>query len=158
MPNPGSTQRREVHYGSIEQFRGDVERLAETGYHTVGLWTYPQILDHLARSFHASLDGFGFKAPWWARFFVAPLVKNSFLTKTMKPGFKLPRSALAIMPATGLTLSAAIDNLREAIDRYTRDPQRSEHPFLGRLAEQEWDSLHLRHSELHMSYVVPEEV
>jgi hypothetical protein len=105
----------------------------------------------------ASLDGFGFKAPWRARVLIAPLMKNSFLTKTMKPGFKLPKSARALMPESGLSISGAMENLRKALARVTHEQANAEHPFLGKLASQEWTSLYLRHAELHMSFVVPEE-
>ena len=149
--------RREIHYASLDQFQADAERLSKGKFHTVGKWSYPQILDHLARTMTASLDGFGFKAPWWARTFIAPLAKNSFLTKTMKAGFKLPKSARSLAPAGDLSLPAAIENLRNAMTRCTRETPQAEHPFLGKLASQEWNSLYLRHAELHMSFVIPED-
>lgn len=157
MATTTSTARREVHYTSLDDFRADAERLARTTVHTVGNWTYPQILDHLARSITASVDGYGFKAPWIARVFIAPLVKNSFLTKPMRAGFRLPASAKAILPGDDLSVSAAIEKLRSALARFENETQRAPHPFLGMLAGQEYNSLHLRHGELHMSFVVPDE-
>jgi hypothetical protein len=157
MPTTISKARREIHYTSLDDFLSDANRTAKTQFHTVGNWTYPQILDHLARSFTASLDGFGFKAPWFARVFIAPLVKNSFLTKTMRAGFKLPARAKALLPEAELDLTAALDKLRNALARFENEPQRAPHPFLGNLASQEYVSMHLRHCELHMSFVVPDE-
>jgi len=152
-----SKARREVHYASLDDFRADADRLAKTKIHTVGNWTYPQILDHLTKTIKASLDGFGFKAPWFARVFIAPLVKNSFLTKPMRAGFKLPASAKPIMPESDLNLPTALDNVHKVLERYKDEPQRAPHPFLGVLASQEYTSAHLRHCELHMSFVVPDE-
>lgn len=152
-----SKTRREVHYTSLDDFRADADQLSKTNVHTVGNWTYPQILDHLTKTFSASIDGFGFKAPWFARVIIAPLVKNSFLTKPMRAGFKLPASAKALLPENGLTLPTALDNMHKALDRYENEPQRAPHPFLGPLASQEYTSAHLRHCELHMSFVVPDE-
>ena len=157
MSTMTSPTRREVHYDSLNDFRADAERLARTTVRTVGNWTYPQILDHLAKSITASFDGYGFKAPWWARVFIAPVVKNSMLTKTMRPGFRLPRSAAAFLPNNDVTLSTALENLHSALARYEKEPQRAPHPFLGMLASQEYTMLHLRHGELHMSFVVPDE-
>jgi hypothetical protein len=148
--------RRQVRYESLDDFLADAERLSNMPIHTVGNWSYPQILDHLARTVTASLDGFGFKAPAWARLLIAPFVKNSFLTKTMKAGFNLPKSAAALIPTNDLTLSAAMENLRKALARFRNEPAGAEHPFFGKLASQEWNSLHLRHAELHMSFVVPD--
>lgn len=157
MSATASRPRRDVHYTSLDDFRADADRLARTALHTVGTWTYPQILDHLAKSIAASLDGYGFKAPWFARVLIAPLMKNSFLTKPMRAGFRLPASAKAIMPDNDVTLPTAIEKLHSALARYEVESQRAPHPFLGMLASQEYDSLHLRHCELHMSFVVPDE-
>ncbi len=148
--------RRQVRYESLDDFLADAERLSKTPIHTVGKWSYPQILDHLARTVTASIDGFGFKAPTWARLLIAPFVKNSFLTKTMKAGFNLPKRASALIPTSELTVPAAIENLRNSLVRFRKEPAEAEHPFFGKLASQEWNSLHLRHAELHMSFVVPD--
>jgi hypothetical protein len=149
--------RRVVHYSSLDEFQAEAEHLAKGKFRTIGNWSFSEILDHLAKTMTASVDGFGFKAPWWARVLIAPLMKNSFLTKTMKPGFKLPKAAWALMPANALSPAGAMENLRTALARVTNEPANAEHPFLGKLASQEWTSLHLRHAELHMSFVVPEE-
>jgi hypothetical protein len=152
-----SSARHQIHYTSLDDFRADADRMGRALVRTVGNWTYPQILDHLAKSITASLDGFGFKAPWVARVFIAPLMKNSFLTKTMRPGFRLPRSAKGLLPGNDLTVPVSLDNLHTALARYENEPQRAPHPFLGMLASQEYTSLHLRHCELHMSFVVLDE-
>jgi hypothetical protein len=149
--------RREVRYNSIDELLADAERLANGKFRTVGQWTYPQILDHLAKAFVASIDGFGFQAPWFARVLIAPFAKKSFLTKTMKAGFRLPKSAAAILPDSDLALPAALERLKQAIARYKQEPQRAPHPFLGMLTPDDYDRLHMRHSELHLSFMVPDE-
>ena len=156
MTTTTTTARREVRYESLDEVMADAERLAGAKVRTLGQWTYPQILDHLGKSVLASMDGYGFRAPWVVRVFIAPLMKNSFLTKPMKPGFKLPRSATAILPGADVSMQAALECLRKAVARLKTEPGRAPHPFLGNLASQEYTALHLRHSELHMSFVVPE--
>jgi hypothetical protein len=157
MPAASAASRRVLHYATLEEFQADAERLARGNSRTVGRWTYPQILDHLSRSIVASIDGFGFQAPWFARKLIAPFLKNSFLTKPMRAGFQLPARAVAILPGDDLSLSAAIEKLQHALRRFASETQRAEHPFLGKLASQESTALQLRHAELHMSFVVPEE-
>lgn len=156
MSTTTAAARRQVRYGTLDEIVADAERLARGKFHTLGAWTYPQILDHVARAMAASLDGFGFKSPWVARFLIAPFVKNSILYKGMKPGFKLPKSAVRLLPAPDIDLETALDGLRKAVARWKTEPQRAPHPFFGKLAEQEHTALHLRHAELHMSFVVPE--
>ena len=148
--------RRTIRYVTLAELLEDVERLAAGGHRTLGNWSFGQILDHLARAMTCAIDGFGFKAPWIARALIAPFIKNSLITKGMKPGFKLPRRAEALLPANEISLEAGLNNLRQAIHRFEREPTRQYHPFLGNLASQEWVSLELRHAELHMSFVVPE--
>jgi hypothetical protein len=153
--NPAS--RRELHYASLDEFQVDVERLALGKFRTVGKWSYSQILDHLAKTMICSLDGYGFKAPWFVRVILAPLFKNSFLTMPMKAGFKLPeKMAGALLPASDLSLPAALDRIRTAISRCKNETPAADHPAFGKLASQEWNSLYLRHAELHMSFVVLE--
>jgi hypothetical protein len=147
--------RREVHYASLDEFQADVERLTNGKFRTVGNWSFPQILDHLAKTMKCSLDGFGFRAPWFIRA-AAPFIKNSFLTKPMKAGFRLPKKMSALLPANNLSLPAAFDNVRNVIARCQSETPQGAHPVFGKLAGQEWTSLHLRHAELHMSFVVPE--
>jgi hypothetical protein len=157
MPAIAAT-RRELHFTRIDEILTDIDRLSRGKFHTIGNWTFPQIVDHLARAIQASIDGFGFQAPWWARKIVAPLLKNSILTKPMWSGFKLPETAKALMPDSEITLAAAIDKLKQAVARFQQEHKRAPHPFLGLMPPREYELLHLRHSELHLSFVVPDEI
>ena len=147
--------RRQVEYSTLEELRLDAESIATGPYTTVGKWTYGQILDHLAQAIHASIDGFPFGAPWYMRL-VAPLVKNSVLTKRMKPGFRLPKAADSYLPSPDVAVEDALSRLVNGIDRLDTENPTAAHPVFGKLAREEWISLHLRHSELHMSFVVPD--
>jgi len=157
MSTAPANARRVLHYASLDEFQADAECLAKMNHRTVGRWTYSQILDHLSRTIVASIDGFGFQAPWFARKLIAPFVRNAFLTKPMRAGFKLPARAAAILPGEELSLPAAIEKLQQALQRFASETKRADHPFLGTLASQESTALHLRHAELHMSFVVPAE-
>lgn len=150
--------RREVRYANLSEFLRDAERLATIRVQTVGNWTYGQILQHLAVAIRGSLDGYGFKAPWFARCVIAPLVKNRLLTKRMPAGIRLPSRAEGLIPPADVSLETSLEELRHELARLGKaERDMAPHPFLGRLASQEWNSLHLRHAELHMSFVVPME-
>jgi hypothetical protein len=73
----------------------------------------------------------------------------------MSPGFKLPKSQEALLPANSQPVEEAIENLRKAVARFEREEPTAEHPALGKLTPSEWVQLHLRHCELHMSFVKP---
>lgn len=148
--------RRQLHYASLSDFMADAERLAHLAVRTVGGWTFPQILEHLAIDVECASNGYGFKAPWFARVLVAPFVKNSIITKGMRPGFKLPKRAAKLMPDSNVSLESSLARLQAAVANFNKGhTEEVAHPFLGQMALQEWVSYLLRHAELHMSFVVP---
>ena len=159
MTTPASTptQRRVVRYSTLMEFVADAEQIAMGEYVTVGKWSFGQILSHLALTMHCSFDGFGFKAPWFARTFIAPFVKNSCFTKPLQAGFKLPATVTALVPPAEASVEDGLIAVREAIDRYQSELPKAPHPFFGQLTREEYVCLTLRHSELHMSFVVPVE-
>ena len=146
--------RRELHYSNLNDIITDAESLASGEYRTSGNWTFGQILEHLAMAMDCSIDGFGFKAPWLVRTFVAPVIKNRVFSKPMPAGFKLPAKASRLQPGD-VTVEEGLEHLKRAIARYETETPSAPHPFFGKLARQEWVSLTLRHAELHMSFVHP---
>ena len=45
---------------------------------------------------------------------------------------------------------------RATIQRMKAESQRHPSPFLGQMTREQWDQLHCRHSELHLSFLIPE--
>ncbi len=156
MPS-APNQRRHVVYVTLQDFRKDVQHLAGVDVTCVGNWSYAQIVEHLARAIDASIDGFSFRSNWLVRTLAAPLIKNRLLTRPMKPGFTLPRRANSYLPDPDTDFDAAHTHLESAIERLATTTPTAAHPFLGRLSDREWLALHLRHAEMHMSFVVPRE-
>jgi hypothetical protein len=149
------TQRRSIEFTTLDEVRADIEALAAGSYVTVGNWSFAQILDHLGSSLIASIDGFPFKASWFVRWFVAPMIKNSILTNQMMPGFKLPKKFSSYLPSEECTMDEALPKVLAAIKRFDDEIPVADHPFFGKMASEEWMNLHVRHAELHMSFVVP---
>lgn len=147
--------RRTVRYATLEEFKEDLDSLLEGSCETVGNWTLAQIIDHIGDTFHASIDGIDYKAPWFARTFIAPFMKNSVLIKPMKPGIQLPKDAQKFLPPSDVTLEAAVEKVRSGLTRLESELPVADHPFFGKMASEEWMQLHLRHCELHMSFIVP---
>ncbi|MFO1042823.1 MAG: DUF1569 domain-containing protein [Planctomycetaceae bacterium] len=143
--------RRSIRYASLSDLLRDAEKLAASNVRTLGNWSFGQILKHLAMSIDSSIDGTGFMLRAPVRWLMSLLMKKKFLTQPIPAGFK---SVQQFIPNTtsveeGLTL------LRTAIERQQREPNRALHPAFGKLSNAEWDAFNLRHSELHMSFVVP---
>ncbi len=148
-------QRRTLNFSTLAEFQADAERWSRSELKTVGNWTFGQILEHLARVMNCSIDGFGVKASWYRRVFVAPLIRNSLLTEQMKPGVKLPKRASVLIAGPETSTETGLRNVRNAIARLQGEQPMAAHPLLGKMTTEEWLSLHLRHAELHMSFVVP---
>lgn len=150
-------RRRQVEYRELSEILQDARALAVRPCVTVGAWTFAQNVEHVASAMDMAFDGANFKAPWWARMFVAPLLKNRVLTRPMRAGFRLPRRAASLLPNAKVSLESALRHLETAVARFETETPDHPHPFLGRLTRGEYVQLHLRHAALHMSFVVPQE-
>ncbi|MEZ6048420.1 MAG: DUF1569 domain-containing protein [Planctomycetaceae bacterium] len=154
MPDKENYQRRRVRYDSLDEFRLDVDFFAQHAYVTVGNWSYPQILTHLYRVMNASFDGFPFMMPWPVRF-MARLFRKPVFHFGFPSGFKMPRQAKPFLPEDAEDLPTAVEKMHDAIHRLQDHVPNKPHAVFGHMDYDDWVRCHLRHAELHMSFVVP---
>jgi hypothetical protein len=147
--------RRRVRYHSIDEVVADAERAVSANATTTGNWSLGQILEHLAIAHDKMIDGFGFSTPWPVRTIGRLVFKKRILTKGLTPGFKLSSKAAAVLVPGETDAEAALQHLRQSVERLKTEQQRSPHPFLGPMNPQESTQMCLRHAELHMSFVNP---
>ncbi len=148
--------RRVVQYDSFHDLLADARRLADVDVRTLGNWSLGQILDHLARTMHLSIDGADFPVPWWIR--VAgrlPYLRRRLLRGPAPAGFRMPAGAARRLVPGPTTTEAGLAALELAVERLQEDTERAGHPILGELSLADWDAAHLRHGELHLSFVWP---
>lgn len=149
--------RRELHFHTLNDIGADVEQLARAGeVRALGNWSAGQNLKHLAIVMNCCIDGFPSKLPAVLRFLLRLFMKKKVLTTSMGPGFKLPKGASALIPPT-TTWEEGLQAIRQALQRQKTENARVPSPFLGPLTREEWDQLHCRHCELHLSFLVPRE-
>lgn len=143
------TGRREIRYESLDDLVADTVRLAGPNARMLGNWTPGQIFQHLADTMNSSIVGFGsmFAAP--VRWILRLLMKRRFLTKGLPAGFKAPAKFLPDATSVDDGLTA----LKKAVARLHEDTTRALHPGFGSLTLDEWTQFHLRHAELHMSFL-----
>lgn len=160
--NPGAidtrrvTGRRSLRFNSVPEMLADAERLAAGPHRTLGNWTLGQILGHIANGLKMGVDGADQAAPWPVRVVVRTFFMKRMLQRGFRPGFKLPqRVARKIVPPP-LETDEGLRRLRDAVDRWQREPQRAMHPLFGQITPEQWEQSQLRHAELHLSFVVPE--
>ncbi|HEY2825971.1 MAG TPA: DUF1569 domain-containing protein [Pirellulales bacterium] len=148
--------RRELHFSTLSEVQKDAERLAAGQVRQLGNWPLGYALAHMAGAMKMSLDGAEFRAPFYIRL-LAPLIKKGLLRGPMKPGFQLPQQATRdLLPLEPISTEEGLNALRKNIERLTRKPNRAPSPVFGAMTREEWDQLHLRHAELHLSFYVPE--
>lgn len=147
--------RRAVHYESLDDLLDDAETLAGTEVQTLGNWSQGAIYGHVAAAMNASIDGFPGKVPWFVRVVAQLFMRKMLLEGPLKPGFKLPKDAEEKMWPKGMTADEGLAALREAVERQRTETHRVPHLALGAISNDEWTQAHLRHAELHMSFVVP---
>lgn len=146
--------RRTLVFRDFDEILREVDRLAAGNPTLLGNWSLGQICQHLANAMNIALDGRRVRTPW-AFYVIGPLVKKRILSQGMRPGFQLnEKTASALLPGAATT-DEGVAALRTAVERWKQEPQRHRHPFFGRMTDSEWDRLHLRHAEMHLSFVLP---
>lgn len=143
--------RREVKYASLEEMLADAERLASvSNVRTLGNWSHGQIYEHLARALDTSIDGSDMSFPAPARWLMSLLMKKKFLYREIPAGFKVTGKVIPNETSTEQGLAS----LRKAVARQQSESNRAIHPGFGHLTNAEWEAFHLRHAEMHMSFLV----
>ena len=145
--------RRKVRYASLDEFLQEAERLSQADVRMLGNWSKAQIYGHLARTMDGSIDGMNFLLPAPARLLMSLLMKRKFLYGALPAGFK---SAPEFVPED-TSLEDELAGLSKAITRQQEEPDRVLHPAFGNIGKEGWIDFHLRHAELHMSFLVEAE-
>jgi hypothetical protein len=150
------TERRQLHFNGLDDILADVDHLANSReIKAFGNWSPGQIFQHLATVMNKSIDGFNTHLPWPLRFGLRLLFKNRFLHKPMPPGFKLGKKAAAELVCPPINVEDGVCNIRHAIHRLQTEMKRSPSAAIGPLTREEWNQLHCRHCELHLSFLIP---
>jgi len=151
------TGRRILRFTSLDDILKDAQQLAGGRVRPLGNWSLGQATEHLSRAMAMSLDGTNLgRAPLPIRIMLRYVFKKRILTKGMRPGFNLKGPfADYIVPGAACPTEQGLTNLRSGIERLKREPQRHPHPAFGPLTREEWDLIHLRHAELHLSFFLP---
>jgi hypothetical protein len=148
------TGRRELRFNCLDDILADVEQLNNGQVKALGNWSSGQVLRHLVIIMNGSMDGLRSRPPWFIRL-IGKMVKRRMLTKPMSAGFKLPAKALEELGPGPTEWADGVRQFRESVRRLKTEAGRAPSPFMGAMTREEWDQLHCRHAELHLSFLVP---
>ncbi len=144
--------RRTLRFGSLDEMLSDAESLASGPIHAVGNWSPGQIFEHLARAFTLPLDGVVLPIPFYVRW-GAKLLLGRFLRKGLPAGMALTgKSAEALVPSATAT-EAGLTALRNAVARWKAKSAVPYHSVFGTVTDEQYTQIHLRHAELHLSFL-----
>jgi Protein of unknown function (DUF1569) len=149
------TGRRQLKFSTLDEILADVERLNQGKVRALGNWSPGQNLTHLAIIMNGCLDGIPYQAPFYIQT-AGWFLKKRFLKNPMPAGFDLPKAAAAQLVPGDTSWEDGLRQFRTALQRMKTESQRHPHPVLGELTREQWDQLHCRHSELHLSFLIPE--
>jgi hypothetical protein len=154
--------RRPVSLQTVADLAAEIERVAEAAaagrVRTLGNWTSAQILWHLGKLMEFSFDGFPFRYPWplpWVARLLRMLSWRWLLVLAFRPGFCNPPAAEALEPEPTLSLAEAVRYVRGQLQRLSSgERMTAANPSMGTLSHEQWVEVHLRHAELHLSFLV----
>jgi hypothetical protein len=155
------TQRRPLHLETIDELVAEVDRLAAAEaagtVRRLGNWSPAQAFQHLGRFIEFSFDGFPFRYPWPMRLVcrILRLISWRWLVAlALRPGFKNPPAAAAVEPDPSVPLETATAYLRGQLERIRRGERMTQpSPAEGWVLHEQWVYAHLRHAELHLSFL-----
>lgn len=148
-----TANRRKLSYASLNEVVEDATRLTAAEAPTTGNWSKGQIFEHLARVMDFSLDGFPFNMPWPIRIIGIYYFKPRIFKHGMSPGFQLKGATKQALAPDPLEDQAALEHLQKSVQRLETETQRCASPVFGELTRDEWNLMHRRHAELHMSFI-----
>ena len=133
----------------------EARALASRPTRQLGNWSLEVICQHLATAMDLSIKGEdAFPVPLMTRI-LARIYRNRILNTRLPSGFKLPPDAVKVLFRPPQNIDSAIAAMEQAISDLARTSQRQPHPVFGSLSVAQWDKFHLRHAELHLSFIEP---
>ena len=158
MSNTNPTDRRDLHFATLDDLRADLDMLEMADrageLTTVGNWTPGQVLGHVAAWIHYGWDGYPIKAPpffirWYLRWQLPKMLKGKMPTGVRIPGVE--GGTTGIEP---VEFADALARMRQGIDRLESDDPAPYHsPAFGEMSMADRIDLNLRHAELHFSFL-----
>jgi hypothetical protein len=80
-------------------------------------------------------------------------MKKKFLYKPMKPGARIPKVPGGTAGIDEIPFEEGLAKFRKNLARLKSEPPKNPHALFGPLTHEEWIAQHLRHAELHLSFL-----
>ena len=154
-------KRRAIRLQTVDDLLAEVERVtaaADAGeVRPLGNWSPAQVLWHIGKLIELSFDGFSWRyrrGPQWITRPFRFLAWRWLIRLAFHPGFKNPPEAVVLEPPAEISLKDAAAYLRRQIERIRNGEQMTQESAVeGPYSHSQWVYIHLRHAELHLSFL-----
>lgn len=143
--------RRSLRFEQLANIVRDAEEISAGEITCLGNWSAGQVFSHCAQTMNCFLDGHDFGKVSFLGRMLGKLIKGWMLGGRMPAGFKAP--APVLLPPAEVSVADGLAALKSAISRWQSSTLPPSHPFFGPMSREDWDKLHLRHCELHFSFL-----
>lgn len=151
-----SVKRRELCLQNLEDVLAEAGRIGladvEGQLTCRGNWSAGQVFGHVAFWIHAAFDGLPFRVPWFLRL-IGPMLRGYAIGPKLPAGIRLSSAPDGTWGTDPLSTQEGADALYAAVHRLIQGPPSAPHPLFGRLSHEQWKTLHIRHAELHFSFL-----
>lgn len=153
---PQVPQRRAIRFETIDEAIAEARRIAaaerEGRVRRTGAWTVGQNFGHVAAWIGYCFDGYPIAAPEEmiarARARLAVVLEKGMLGGVRIAGVEGGTAGIEEM-----SLEEGLTRLVAGFERLQRETPTQAHVVFGELSREDWVKLHLRHAELHFSYL-----
>jgi hypothetical protein len=157
--------RRPVHLQTVDDLGAEVERLAAAVVagraRPLGNWSPAQVVWHIGKLIELSFDGFPWRyqrGPQWMVRLIRLLAWRWLVRLAFRPGFINPPEAAPLEPPPTVSWEEAAAYLHRQIERIRRGKQMTQEAAVeGPYTHEQWVYIHLRHAELHLSFLAIQE-
>jgi hypothetical protein len=122
----------------------------------LGNWSLGTTLNHLAEFIDYGYSGFppDLNPPWVIKVLLR-FMKGTFLKRPLPAGYRIPDQPDGTKATHPVDLDTGAAHCLASWNRLATAAPTLTHPIFGPLKHDEWIALHLRHTELHLSFYVP---
>jgi hypothetical protein len=154
--------RRSVRLRSFDDLLAEVGRISTAAasgkVRPLGNWSPAQVLWHIAKLIELSFDGFSWRygrGPQWVSRLIRFLSWRWLIWLAFRPGFRNPPEAAVLEPDPAVALDVAAAYLREQLGRIGKGERMTQCASVdGPYSHEQWVYIHLRHAELHLSFLM----
>jgi hypothetical protein len=147
---------RMLRFNSPMEMHADIARLVEADQarrlRQLGNWTLGQNLGHLAAWASYPFEGYPISPPFFIRWIMKGR-KRKYLQEGLPRGVRIPRVEGGTLAVEVLSTDEGFNRINAAWARLEKNCPMVPNPIFGPLTHEEWIQMHLRHAELHLSFL-----